>query len=372
MNILKNTEKRFVLIFTGTLLLGLASVALLNIYINPWQNYGRKGSISLYNARLAKTEYLKTLPRDSLPQVVFLGSSNVMRYKPSTIEKLIGKKAFNFGVYWGRMDDFLCIASFLVNDLQLKPELLIIGLDTWALKEGESDHPVFPGVRRRLLNAPDLVKYDPDISPIPLFWSKIIDLFSFQQTSISLNKFLHGAKRVPIRALTDNSPFNPDGTRESYGDPFGKLPNIREAVDEGDYDIEPYLEKIYNTGVVERFPTFANYAFDSFWDRRIKYLHQLVELCQRKNIKIIFVLDPVHPIFWKVITENTPHLRHLQNLLNMLADLKREYPVILGTVNASRIQYFGGTRQGFYDEIHPSTVNCDLILHKVAEVYRNN
>ena len=342
---------------------------MLSVYINPWGNYGKKGYFNLYNTRLTKTDYIESLSNEELPQVVVLGSSNVMRFRPATIKQYLGKSAFCYGVFWGKSEDMLCITKHLVKDLNHAPELLIIGIDTWTFKPAQDEHPIFPGVRRRLLNTPVLVEHHPDVKRIPLYWSKFIDAFSNQQIIAAIKAFRRSkGSRSPYLTLNESSLFDLDGTRVSYGDVYGSDGQIFEAVESSEYPITERLAEIVEAGRYRELHHFNTYNFDSFYPPRVKYMELLLELCDQEGIQVVFVKNPVHPIFWDVLMEHTPQSRNLVKLEELLERFEKEYKVVLGTVDASQIENFGGDPEGFFDEIHPSSKNCDLILQQVAKL----
>ncbi len=343
-----------------------------SVYVNPWGNFGPTGYHNMYNARLAKTAYIDGLSPDRRPEVITLGSSNTMRFRPKTIERLLGKSAFNYAVFWGAAEDFLCIARHLVDDLNHRPDLLIVGLETWTFKPPGDEHPIFPGVRRRLLNTPQLIRHHPDINGILIPWSKFVDSFSQQQLALSWRLVRGGcATRETYPPLGEHRLFDLDGTRVYYGDLYGKRDvNIFDDVEAGVYPITEHLAEAADSDRPGAFANLAHYDFDGLWESRIGYFEQFVRFCDDRGIEIIVVINPVHPVFWDVIAERTPHLKNLAQLRNLLERIGVESPAVLGVVDASRIEDFGGDADGFYDEIHFATSNADLILELVAELIR--
>ncbi len=45
---------------------------------------------------------------------------------------------------------------------------------------------------------------------------------------------------------------------------------------------------------------------------------------------------------------------------------KDEHPSVVGTVDTSHIDKFGGDADGFFDAFHPATRNCDPIIERIA------
>lgn len=359
--------RRFVIAVAATYVLGVASIVAFSAYVNPWGNFGPTGYHNMYNARLAKTDYFDRIPPDQRPQVIVLGASSVMGWSPATIDRLLGKTAFNYGVFVARMHDMLCIARHIVLDLDHRPELFIVGIETWTFKPPGDEHPIFPGVRRRLLNTPQLVRHHPDVSSVKLAWSKFIDCFSSQQLELSW-KLLRDPRATRQRyvSLGENDLFASDGTRTFYRD-YLRNSDLNTFVDanEGTYPVTQLLEERRKD---QNYLTFDQYDFSGLWDSAVRYLEEFVNLCDEHNIRIVFVMNPVHPVFASVICQHTPHLRNLQELHDLCARIERDSSAVIGTLDATRIEYFGGKAQWFYDESHPAAPNADLILKKVADM----
>jgi hypothetical protein len=348
----------------------------LAVYVNPFGDFGDVGITRHLRSRPVKMSHLESLPDDKLPQVVVFGSSNTMPMKPETIQRELGKTAFNMGVFWGKSEDYLCLLSWLVNDRGHVPELAIVGLDTWTIAPAEDDHPIFPGLTRELLNTPDLIKYHPDVSLIPAWWSRIIDSFSLgiikEYYRLARGK-LNGERVVREHwpTLTGSKLFRADGVRVVYGDLYNRFPgNIFQRVEDGQYPISQIIQEKIDSGHVEELQHFQGYSFTQFRQRRIDYLDAFLALATKRGVRVVFVLNPVHPLFWKVLKEHTSHEQNVAKLLSVIKEMRKKHSAVIGVVDASHIEYFGGDPTGFYDEIHPTTKNADLILKKVGEVVR--
>lgn len=366
----------FVRTFGVTWCIGVVLMLVPAIYVNPWGNFGDVGITRHLRSRPVKIDHLRKLPDDKLPQVVVFGSSNTMPMRSETITAELGKTAFNLGVFWGKSEDYLCLLNWLVKDRGHVPELAIVGIDAWTIAPADDDHPIFPGLTRELLNTPDLIKYHPDVSPIPMWWSRIIDSFS-QGIIKEYYRLARGAmagERVTREhwpSLTGSKLFREDGVRIMYGDAYGRYPgNIFQMVEDGKYPIGEIIQDKLDSGRVEELIHFKTYAFTQFRQQRIDYLDSFLALASERGMRVVFVLNPVHPLFWKVLDDHTQHREHIKQLDTILNGFRKEHSALIGVVDASHIEYFGGDPTGFYDEIHPTIENADLILKKVAEVVR--
>ncbi len=344
-------------------------------YVNPWGDFGRTGFHRLYNARLAKANFIDALPQCEFPEVVVLGSSNTMQYSPATIERLTGKSAFNFGVFWGRTEDFLCITRHLVNDLNLTPSLLIVGIDTWSFAPAINEHPVFPGIRRRLLNAPQLSRHLPGAGWGKRQWANLIDSLSRQQLKLSWKLFWDDRyHRTSAPPLESSEWFETDGTRVRY---LSNGKNIFANVEMGTYpisdEIRQAIDETRPADSLYRFvDQFPMYNFSDSDESKIEYMVEMLDVCEGKNIRVVFIINPVHPLLYQELISHTRHPQNLSNLKTMLAQFTQRYSIVTGVFDASDITKLGGDPNGFFDPMHPATRNCDLILERIAaEGYLN-
>ncbi|GJM24126.1 MAG: hypothetical protein DHS20C16_05410 [Phycisphaerae bacterium] len=340
-----------------------------SLYVNPWGDFGKTGFHRLYNARLAKADFLDAMPRRDLPEVVVMGSSNTMQYRPATIERLTGKRAFNFGVFWGRAEDFLCITRHVVDDLDHKPSLMIIGIDTWSFAPAINEHPVFPGIRRRLLNAPQLSKHLHNAGWVKRQWANFIDSLSRQQLALSWKLFWDDRySRTVAPPLESSEWFETDGTRVRYLSDGG---NIFEAVEAGTYPISEEIRQAIAETTSEKstyrfVDQFPMYDFADMDQGKIDYMTEMLEVCEREKIQVVFIINPVHPLLYQELIAHTRHPQNLKNLKTMLGQFAQRYSVVSGIFDASDVAKFGGDPEGFFDPMHPATRNCDLILERVA------
>jgi hypothetical protein len=277
-------------------------------------------------------------------------------------------------VFWATAEDLLCITRHLLLDLNYRPELLIVGVETWTFKPPTDEHPAFPGVRRRLLNVPQLAVHHPDINRLLIPWSQFADCFSRQQLALSWRLLRDDrAARETYPPLAEHKLFQRDGTRVFYGDLYGKRwdTNIFTDTEAGQYPITRYLEDAAKSDRPDAFVNYANYDFDGLWAPRVRYFQQFVSLCTSQDVRMVFVINPVHPVFREVIRRRTPHLKNQKQLQGLLEKVQATSSAVLGVVDASRIESFNGDPQGFYDGIHYATGNADLILEQVVKLIPN-
>ncbi len=365
-------SRLFVLTLLATILVGAGLLLSFVVYVNPWGNYGAVGcfpvnDVHYYNARLAKTERLETLAPAQRPDILVLGSSNTMRFRPAKVEELFGGTCFNFGVFWGMAEDALCIANYVVLDLEHRPELLIVGIDTWTFRGDDETC-----AHRNLSNTPQLIRQHPDLPTARYLWKRSLELASSQQLSLAWRIVRRGAERRKQLPLGGAGIFAPDGTRILFNDVYGKWSdNIFEHVDRGTYSLTDRLHPFGDRTEFGKIHHFKNYCSPAHSAKRLGYIDQLVELCATHDIRLAFVLNPIHPLFWRVLTEHTDHLDDVTRLRRHFATLERQHgETVVGVLDATQVERFDGDPDGFFDEIHPSTRNSDLMLehlHAIVE-----
>lgn len=370
---LQSASARFLRWYMATVVVSLAVILAFVGWANPWRNFGDVGLPHYYNARRAKLTHIGAMPAAKRPEVLVLGSSNVMRYDPKKLERELGKTAFNHGVYYGKAEDFLCTVRHYVEDLNYVPKLLVIGLDTWTLRRGGSEHPIFPGMRREHLNVERLVRHNPDVNVAKLWMSRLLDTVYAQQIALSWRLWRKGAKRTPEAALgEEGSGFSPAGLRLNYGSLYGDTTKDMFAdVEAGKDVLSGQLKAISDSGRYREFATLHTYDFDGLAENRVSYIDQMLSICDAKGIQVVFVINPVHPTFWDALLAHTSHADNLRLLNKQIAAWQGPHKSLLGVFDGSELASFDGDPTGFFDEIHTATRNCDKLIEKIAQVVRS-
>ncbi|MFQ5559118.1 MAG: hypothetical protein ACE5FU_00840 [Nitrospinota bacterium] len=181
------------------------------IWANIWGNYGTKGLFQFYNDRRGKAEALTQIPKEKLADLWIIGSSTIYPLLPKDVESTFNLKAYSLANFWARTEEHWCWLNFILKDLQKKPKLIILSLDTWSFAPDEKGPPNFPHLRRRLLNTPQLIKHLPEYSEFKHFLSKSQDLLTGQQLLRALRKISKGSKRRSVFDLSSVNVFG-DGS----------------------------------------------------------------------------------------------------------------------------------------------------------------
>lgn len=344
--------------------IALALFISLAVYVNPWGNFGPVGYHSLFNSRLTKLTYFDSLPVVQRPEVVVLGASPALRMKPSMITEMTGARAFNYCVFWGRTEDYLCLYRHWMHDLDYRPAVILLAIDTFAFAPPGGEHPVFPGMRRRLLNIPALVRHHPDVDWFRLQCSRVLDCFSRQHVEHCWRAFRNpDVIRTGYPSLPDAEAFDLDGTCVRYFPAYGgTAKSVFEQGESGELRITRTLQSLVARGRYDKIEWMKSYDFDGLWDARIRYLRAFLDDCEKGGTRVVLVLNPVHPVLHEALSKRTKHTANVQAVRRLLSDLEQGHPAVSGFFDAYDLDAVRNDPDGFFDEVHYATRNADRIL----------
>ena len=372
-------------VFVTATMIAMGSI-LASVYSNHYGYFGPIGQFEFYNGRPMKIAYLTQLDKSSLPDAWIIGSSNSMPFQPKSVAALFSvEKVFNLGAYWGRVEDLWAWSNVIVNDLKVRPKLIILCVEPWSFSDDQRGPPLLAQYRRRLIATPELAKYLPGFSRWRYELARILDALSFQsfRTLIRMTQ-RHRLTRVrhpPLLADTDSgsldpaegpylatrSPFDADGTNRGLSgtDPAPFLPD--------------YVNQLYqqmNTGsspdrVISNLSPERREAVEAQHirlDAVVTFLplfKKTVSLLNDHDVGVGVIMMPIHPYFFDLLAVHTRHLEHLQAVRDLLQETRNEFSNVWGVLDASHIARFGGSPFAFHDKFHMTPVNTDLVLQKL-------
>jgi hypothetical protein len=76
---------------------------------------------------------------------------------------------------------------------------------------------------------------------------------------------------------------------------------------------------------------------------------------------------PNHPYFVKTLEKETNYLNRMDDLFDFLYGLQSEYSNIVHIVDNSRIENFGGNPNYFFDYMHPTYGNSELMILSIKK-----
>lgn len=361
--------RRFVRTAVMAYVAGLSLLAALSTYANPWGNFGQMGFLEPqeYNDRLVKANHLDALDVCLRPQILIFGSSSLMSMRAADITAASGRTAFNNYVSGGRADDYLCMLRHLVDDLNYRPEFLIVGIETWTFAPPTEQSSIIPGARRMLINVPQWIRHHPQGHWYRRAWARMVDLFSHDHLSASW--------RVLFRLHLDRSGYSPlgkgiiaaDGALIfASDDPMTLAGTRRSLADVRRAGVTSLLCEVMANQTTHRLERLRYYRFDGLWTPAVQRFEEFLSLCQKSGIKVILVRTPLHPLAWDMLSTHPGHLRNMRALDEHAQRWELIYPAIKGVVDASQVEDFGGDPDDFYDEMHCGPENSKRILAQVA------
>ena len=327
----------------GLTVLGLGVVAGLNFLVNPYAQYPSHILPPMVQTSRAEKVELFHACRN-LPEGLVLGSSRTLKMEPDYLAAKTGVSFFNAGVNYGRVEDALAWLRYYETVAGHAPEIIVFGIDVASFSEGPIDS--------RLLNQRELIREVPDAVRWKDRTQVLRDLVSWQQMKYSCQSLVkafrtsHGAS---VAQQEKDEFFRPDGllvyrTRERQ---FA----------EGTYDITPALR--YN----EREYRAIFSKFSGIDPLRRDLMRTFAAHCQRKSIRLVAYLTPMHPRLLSYLVTSTPYAERKSEVWEFLSELSHEYTFDL--VDMSRVDDFGGSPDLFVDGIHPLEANTRLIVDKL-------
>jgi hypothetical protein len=318
----------------------LATVALLNLIVDPFGMYGTGLFPSMVSNRyLAKLTLFRA--DDPPPSALILGSSRVGMIDPDLVTEITGEKCFSWGVPIARAETFLAIIKIAIDEVGDPIDLVIVGAEPEVFHPTSEVHP--------------MAKFVPEFSgygdPLP-WWSitveKVSRLFTMEQTEASIgviSAVLHGER------VGDWIEWGPDGF------PVGMDPETTPRVIEEDF--ETRLKKGLATYPDERFEISS---FTHLSPERMRYWEEFLQICEDNDIRIYVFMPPPHP-------------KLLDRLYDLGAErifdetseyLERTVTEAGGTFrDFTRLESFGGDPNLFSDEVHLRKPNAELMLRNL-------
>jgi hypothetical protein len=347
------------------------SVILLNIYTNT---YGLFSDFQLsykevHNDRVSK--YNWALNAQEQPEAFIFGSSNSMRFTPDSIASITGLSCMNFGLFHARAEDYWCMTNALIDGLDSPPRLIIFCLDDWNFcdEKAPSDE-IFRGAEKRLSVKPKFSHYLDDYSVLKLRWAQLKFALAFENLESSVNavtamfKDTIGFNKF-IPEMTET--FYPNGVRRFYGRIDEKPGDLTDTCESGTFDVSAYLHEIDSAW--KHFPETKNGILDKshenfkwFSYRRLELFERTIKKLNEVKCQVIFNIMPNQPYFKKILTESTNYNQRLAYLKSYLNYLDFKYANVLVVKDNSDIKNFDGFENHFFDYMHPTSVNSNLMI----------
>lgn len=336
-NLFKKPEIRFVIIFLIASALFCLLIFSLAIIVDPHNDFGTGLFRPLVMTN--RTEKLRALSQISpKPQILIFGSSRVYTMDPDLIKKSTGKSAYNVSVSYARPEDYWAMANYIVNDLKIKPELIIIGLNLGELNNDD--------IEPQTINNKNLIKYlgaDPFVKLKSIYRGLKDSLNQKYVRDIFVSIFKLNIK--PNRTGLQTQDFLPNGRIVTSSDYFGE--------DRPKTDFSGSYSRAYDL--------FKN--LKTLNPQRKSYLKSFLSFGNKNNIKVKIALLPMPPQILERLHQETNYTDLYREFLEYTDELHLAYK--FDFYDFSAIQKFGGLEQDFGDPTHPGMKNIEKITQQI-------
>lgn len=331
--VFKQDEAKFAAAFLGGALIFLLLIFAAAIIVDPHNDFGT--GILRPLVMTNRTAKIDALTRMVLkPQIIIMGSSRVYNMDPDLIKNITGKLAYNASVSFCRPEDLWAMENSIVNDLKIKPETIIAGIN---LGEFNNDD-----IEPQTINNKNLAQYlniGQDIK-LKSFYRGLKD--SINQSYIKdifVSIFKLNVK--PTRSGLQSVEFSPNGRILMFQDSAGDEEKINHI-----------KTSYYNAGVLFKNMTALNPS-------RKLYLENFLAFANQQNIKIKLVLMPMPAETLKRLGEETPYNLLYAEFMKYIDELHLAYQ--FDFYDFSSAEKFHGLPHDFGDATHPGVQNVDLI-----------
>ncbi|MBL0214098.1 MAG: hypothetical protein IPQ07_09445 [Myxococcales bacterium] len=329
-------SRRFTSIVLAVVVLGMLGTSALAVFVDPLNTFGT-GRIPSILTGERDEKPAAFLALEPPPQAIVLGSSRIMKIRPSCLAELTGLPAYNFGLSDALIEDMSAVLKFIQAKGRAPLRVILIGLDARTFDDHAEVDP-------RLLSSAVLGGYLDQTTG--LSWRTVTRaLFGKQGLRyglISLYFHLRPHARPPQKAH-----FEPDGVVAfDQWDP---------ALAAGTLDSPGMLARN-----VERFRgPLSSARFSALSPTRLALFRSLVTAAHNSGTVIHVFLPPLQPAIEEVLASR-PIARRTEELALEMRALERAGLIVYHPI--TKVEDFGGDPDGYYDGIHMTDVNSRRLL----------
>ncbi|MCH2232354.1 MAG: hypothetical protein MK105_18610 [Crocinitomicaceae bacterium] len=372
----QNKLKLFVVVFSTLTII----VVVFNVFMNPYGYYSdyQFEEKAINNDRIAKYQWIKEL--EEQPECYSFGSSNSMRISPDSLESITGLKSFNYGMFHATAEDFWSILNALLEADVKRPKLVVFCLDDWnfADKPAPADE-VFSGAEKRLAYKPVFAHHLKDYSIMKLYWARFKSALQISQLKVSWSGFFKMITNGSSfeRKLTNMTDiFYENGTRIKYGSLNDPDYDLTDTCETGTFEMSEYLREvdslwkcfpISHTGLMSK----SHEDFDNFSQRRLELFYQTILKLEEIDCKVVINIMPNQPFHRDLIVEKTNYLERLENFKLYLSWIESRFKNVICVKDNNDVKNFNGFENHFFDHIHPTSVNSDLMIESFRTELEN-
>ena len=350
------TQPRFQRAFLVTLIAALLIAAAMNLIVDPFHLYGvgtfPRAEVNHYEMKI---ELFREF--DPPAQALILGSSRVMSFDPEVVEKITGRRCFNFSVPSARTETYYAVLRLALEEESRSGQTDGVGstrgieapIDTVIVAvEPEALHPTLP-IEPEARFLPEYSRYfihDPRGRASVL--EKALLLFTLDQTNESISTLRRAMRKQAGRSKLE---YRADG--------FSVQIEREEEIAAGTFDLDARIESR-----IRKYPerSMRLSEFKELSPTRKAYWEDFLSLCDREGIRVYAFLPPVHPSLWSLLSEigAEPIFEKVSEYLGRTVS---EHGGRFA--DYTRLDSFGGDPSLFYDEVHMRPSNGERLLRQL-------
>jgi len=318
--------KRFSTTVIWASLLILVCIGVLNFLVDPYARYGTDLVDPLVvEPRRDKYTLLRDVPVS--PEILLLGSSRAITLRPSLVEALTGRVAFNAAVTRATPLDYYVYANYALQTYGESVKLIVACVDLQAM------HPTIVWNNPAWLEHSPLQSYAGDYQRVAFNLEELLTgLFSRQQARDSL-KVLHrilSGETIPVVNYTP------------YGETLG-----------------------WDTGVIHKPVQFNDrnfwQSFTHIPQKHFDDLERLFALVDTYNALLVLVFLPYEPAALAEMRQIESYVAVDTALRAFLAEQQATYDFTV--VDLTDLDTWGGDPNGFIDDYyHMDQANADRVI----------
>ena len=317
----------------------LLVVATVNFIVDPYAQYASDVFEPLVQtSRAQKVQLLADMT--PAPEGLILGSSRVMKLEPDVLEQQTGCKFLNAGMNHAKSEDHLAMLRHYQSKNGAMPRWVVLGLDVNSFSDQNQTDA-------RLLSNSDLLPHVSSSVPLSDRFQRWRELFSWQQTKMSLTSIRHPKKQSSEPPLES---FREDGLLVYH--------QREQEIAEGNYDFQGALD------YTKREYKQLLYNFDRLSERRCELFATLARECRQADCQLVVFLTPMHPELHAYVSDSTPYEPRKRELKDFLA--KQVHREGFTLVDLSDVSQFGGDPALFVDGVHPLEPNTRKMIQRLV------
>lgn len=333
--------RRFVAWLFGALLLGLLVIGGFNWYVDATGVTGRDTKWRIAeNAkdRTVKLDLYESM-RDDPPQTVLLGSSRVMKFQPSVVERLTGARTFNAAVSGGTPEDVLLFTELIAQRQGRAFPHLVWGIDVDAFRDKQ--------LKDGLANDPRVQQFLPASTRVTNAIAMVGALLELQTLKASIRSVRAGGTQssgAPKRT------YGRDGYQQWELHRPENAYQLRQQVAK---EIRQYADFI-----------FVRDGYDGIRPDPLAKFREVIRIANEHGDTPTVFVTPYQPQAHRILQEHDIDAR-TREVLALLRRLQREGELKFQLDDFTSLDSFGGDPAEFYDGVHMTTVNTARVLEQL-------